>query len=237
MVFFWVGMLCTYLLALFSLPRLGDALGPRLWRIFCTIALEYIGDGLMDINTTMLPGVLVLKPRRFADVRGYFVETYNAQAFRQSGIMVHFVQDNQSFSLRKGTVRGLHFQLPPAAQAKLIRVLRGSIFDVVVDLRLGSPTYGQWITEEVSAEGGEQIFVPRGFAHGFCTLEPNTEVAYQVDSYYAAASENGIIWTDSSLNIPWPVGPDEAILSEKDRELGTFQDLVSPFHYARHADA
>jgi dTDP-4-dehydrorhamnose 3,5-epimerase len=191
----------------------------------------------MDIKTTKLPGVVVLKPRRFADARGYFVETYNAQRFRRSGIMVHFVQDNQSFSIHKGTVRGLHFQLPPAAQAKLIRVLRGSIFDVAVDLRLASPAYGQWIAEEISAEGGEQIFVPRGLAHGFCTLEPNTEVAYQVDSYYAPASESGIIWNDPSLNIPWPVGPDEAILSEKDRELGTLHDLVSPFHYARHAYA
>jgi dTDP-4-dehydrorhamnose 3,5-epimerase len=191
----------------------------------------------MDIKTTKLPGVLVLKPRRFADTRGYFVETYNAQAFRQSGIIVHFVQDNQSFSLRKGTVRGLHFQLPPAAQAKLIRVLRGSIFDVAVDLRLDSPTYGQWIAEEISAEGAQQVFVPRGFAHGFCTLEPNTEVAYQVDSYYAPASENGIIWNDPSLNIPWPVKSNEAILSEKDHQLGTFKDLVSPFRYARHADA
>jgi dTDP-4-dehydrorhamnose 3,5-epimerase len=152
--------------------------------------------------------------------------------------MVHFVQDNQSFSLRKGTIRGLHFQLPPAAQAKLVRVLRGSIFDVAVDLRLESPTYGQWVDEEISAQSGEQLFVPRGFAHGFCTLEPNTEVAYKVDSYYAAASESGIIWDDPSLNIRWPVGPNEAILSKKGRKLGTFRDLVSPFRYdARHANA
>ena len=191
----------------------------------------------MDIKTTKLPGVLLLKPRRFADERGYFVETYNTQRFRQSGIMVQFVQDNQSFSLRKGTVRGLHFQLPPAVQAKLIRVLRGSIFDVAVDLRLESPTYGQWLAEEISAQGGEQVFVPRGFAHGFCTLEPNTEVAYQVDSYYALASESGIIWNDPSLNIPWPVVLNEAILSDKDRQLGTFKDLASPFRYARQADA
>jgi dTDP-4-dehydrorhamnose 3,5-epimerase len=188
-----------------------------------------VGDRLMDIKTTELPGVLVLKPRRFADPRGYFVETYNAQRFRQCGIVVPFVQDNQSFSICKGTIRGLHFQLPPAAQAKLVRVLRGRIFDVAVDLRLGSPTYGQWIAEEISAEGGEQIFVPHGFAHGFCTLEPNTEVAYQVDSYYAPASESGIIWDDPSLNILWPVAPNEAILSDKDRQLGTFKALVSPF--------
>jgi dTDP-4-dehydrorhamnose 3,5-epimerase len=151
--------------------------------------------------------------------------------------MVHFVQDNQSFSIGKGTIRGLHFQLPPAAQAKLIRVLRGSIFDVVVDLRLESPTFGQWIAKEISAEGGEQIFVPRGLAHGFCTLEPNTEVAYQVDSYYSPGFESGIIWNDPSLNIPWPAGPNEAILSDKDRQLGTFKDLASPFRYARRAEA
>ena len=187
----------------------------------------------MDITTTKVPGVLVLKPRRFADVRGYFVETYNAQLFGQSGIRVHFVQDNQSFSLRKGTIRGLHFQLPPAVQVKLIRVLRGSIFDVAVDLRLESPTYGQWVTLQISAESGEQIFVPRGFGHGFCTLEPNTEVAYKVDSYYAPELESGVVWNDSALNIPWPVGMNEAILSEKDRKLGTFKDLASPFHYTR----
>jgi dTDP-4-dehydrorhamnose 3,5-epimerase len=191
----------------------------------------------MDIKTSKLPGVLVLKPRRFADVRGYFVETYNAQLFRQSGIVVHFVQDNQSFSLHKGTIRGLHFQLPPAAQAKLVRVLRGSIFDVAVDLRLASPTYGQWIAEQISAESGEEIFVPRGFAHGFCTLEPNTEVTYKVDSYYAPASESGITWNDPSLNIPWPIGLNEAILSDKDRQLGTFKEFVSPFRYARHTNA
>ena len=190
----------------------------------------------MDITTTKVPGVLVLKPRRFADVRGYFVETYNAQLFRQSGILVHFVQDNESFSLRKGTIRGLHFQLPPAVQVKLIRVLRGSIFDVAVDLRLESPTYGQWVTEQISAESGEQIFVPRGFGHGFCTLEPNTEVAYKVDSYYAPELESGVIWNDSTLNIPWPVGMNEAIVSEKDRKLRTFKDLASPFHYTRDVD-
>ena len=153
----------------------------------------------------MLPGVLLLKPRRFVDARGYF----------------------RTWPVFPASARGA---------GKLIRVLRGSIFDVALDLRLESPTYGQWIAEEISAEGGEQIFIPRGFAHGFCTLEPNTEVAYQVDSYYAPASDSGIIWNDPSLNIPWPIGPTEAILSDKDRQLGAFNDLVSPFHYARHAN-
>jgi dTDP-4-dehydrorhamnose 3,5-epimerase len=121
-------------------------------------------------------------------------------------------------------------------QVKLIRVLRGSIFDVAVDLRLESPTYGQWVTQQISAESGEQIFVPRGFGHGFCTLEPNTEVAYKVDRYYDPELESGVIWNDSTLNIPWPVGMNEAILSEKDRKLGTFKDLASPFHYTRDVD-
>jgi dTDP-4-dehydrorhamnose 3,5-epimerase len=183
----------------------------------------------MDIKTTTLSGVLVLKPRRHVDMRGYFVETYNEQLFRQTGIVTGFVQDNQSFSISKGTIRGLHFQLPPAAQAKLIGVLRGSIIDVAVDLRLESPTYGQWAVERLSAEGGEEIFIPRGFAHGFCTLEPNTEVAYKVDSYFAPEFDSGIIWNDPSLNIPWPVSANEAILSEKDRKLGTFKDFASPF--------
>jgi dTDP-4-dehydrorhamnose 3,5-epimerase len=191
----------------------------------------------MEVRTTKLPGVLVLKPRRFADARGYFVETYNEQLCREAGIMNNFVQDNQSLSVCRSTIRGLHFQLPPATQAKLIRVLRGSIFDVAVDLRLDSPTCGQWATEQISAESGEQIFVPRGFAHGFCTLESNTEVAYKVDSYYAPASESGIIWNDPSLNIPWPIGVNEAILSDKDRQLGTFKEFVSPFRYARHTNA
>jgi dTDP-4-dehydrorhamnose 3,5-epimerase len=190
----------------------------------------------MDIKTTKVPGIPVLKPRRFADVRGYFVETYNEQLFRQMGIMIDFVLDNQSFSIRKDTIRGLHFQLSPAAQARLIRVLRGSIFDVAVDLRLESPTYGQWVVEQISAESGERIFLPRGFAHGLCTLEPNIEAAYEVDNYYAPASDTGVIWNDPSLNIPWPVGPNEAILSEKDRKLRTFKDFASPLHYARHAN-
>ena len=187
----------------------------------------------MDVRETKLQGVLVLKPRRFADPRGYFVETYTDRVFRQAGVAPAFVQDNQSLSLRRGTIRGLHFQLPPAAQAKLVRVIRGSLYDVAVDLRLGSPTYGEWIAEELSAEAGEQIYVPRGFAHGFCTLEDETEVAYKVDTYYAPAHDSGIIWNDPTLNISWPVAPDAAILSEKDRALGTFAAFASPFQYAR----
>jgi dTDP-4-dehydrorhamnose 3,5-epimerase len=187
----------------------------------------------MDIKTTKLPGVLMLTPRRFEDARGYFFEPYNAEAFRANGISLDLVQENQSFSIRANTIRGFHFQLPPATQTKLVRVVRGSILDVVVDLRLDSPTYGQWLAAQLSAENGTQIFVPHGLAHGFCTLEPNSEIVYKVDSHYEPALENGIIWNDPTLNIPWPVAAREAIISDKDRKLGTFRNFISPFRYDR----
>jgi dTDP-4-dehydrorhamnose 3,5-epimerase len=191
----------------------------------------------MDVRTTKLQGVMVLKPRRFADARGYFFEAYTERTFRQAGVTATFLQDNQSFSLRQGTIRGLHFQLPPAVQAKLVRVVRGCIYDVAVDLRRGSATYGQWTAERLSADGGEQIYVPYGFAHGFCTLEPDTEVAYKVDTYYAPEYDSGIIWNDPTLNIPWPVAPEAAILSEKDGKLGTFAAFTSPFQFMDLANA
>ena len=147
------------------------------------------------------------------------------------GLRACFVQDNQSLSVKRGTVRALHFQVPPKPQAKLVRVLRGSIYDVAVDLRVGSPTYGQWTAHTLSAEGGQQLFVPRGFAHGFCTLEPNTEVAYKVDDYYAPQCERGLAWDDPTLAIVWPVSPGDAVLSDKDCRLGRFADFVSPFYY------
>ena len=184
----------------------------------------------MEVKTTALPGVLMLKPRRFADSRGYFVETYNQRILADAGVAAHFVQDNQSFSSKAGTIRGLHFQLPPAAQAKLVRALRGAIFDVAVDLRRGSPTFGRWIGATLTADGGEQLFIPRGFAHAFCTLEDDAEVAYKVDDFYAPKCDSGLIWNDPDLNIAWPVKAD-AILSEKDAKLGSFKDFVSPFHF------
>ncbi|HMK80384.1 MAG TPA: dTDP-4-dehydrorhamnose 3,5-epimerase [Xanthobacteraceae bacterium] len=187
----------------------------------------------MDVRELSLPGLKLLKPRRFADSRGYFSETYNERTFAQAGITIRFVQDNQSFSARVGTVRALHFQLPPAPQSKLVRVLTGSIFDVGVDLRVGSPTYGRWEGITISAEGGEQFLVPQGFAHGFCSLEPNTVVAYKVDAFYAPAADSGLIWSDPDLAIDWPVGPQQAMLSEKDQKLGRFRDFKSPFSYNR----
>jgi len=185
----------------------------------------------MDVKELDLAGVLLLRPRRFVDSRGYFVETYNKDAFAKAGIDITFVQDNQSFSRARGTVRALHFQVPPFAQAKLVRVLRGSVYDVVVDVRTGSPTYGRWTAIELDAERGEELFVPHGFAHGFCTLEPDTEVAYKVDSLYAPNHDSGIVWNDPTLAVPWPVADADVVLSDKDRKLGRFKDLVSPFRY------
>lgn len=185
----------------------------------------------MDVTRLSLDGVVLLRPRRFADARGYFVETYNEKTFRAAGIDAKFVQDNQSFSAARGTIRGLHFQIPPAPQAKLVRVLRGSVYDVAVDVRAGSPTYGRWVAEKLTSEGGEQLFVPRGFAHGFCTLEPDTEVAYKVDGFYSPQCDSGIIWNDPSLAVDWPVAPGDVVLSDKDSKLGKFADFVSPFRF------
>lgn len=184
----------------------------------------------MQVRKTGLQGVLLIKPRRFADERGHFVETYNRRILEAAGIEADFVQDNQSFSACRGTIRGLHFQYPPYPQAKLIRVVQGSVFDVAVDLRNGSLTYGTWVAETLTADGGEQLFVPRGFAHGFCTLEPDTEVAYKVDGYYSPEYDSGFTWNDPDLNIPWPV-KGEPILSEKDRAFPPFSLFQSPFAY------
>ncbi|HET6378610.1 MAG TPA: dTDP-4-dehydrorhamnose 3,5-epimerase [Methylocella sp.] len=177
----------------------------------------------------MIEGIKVFQPKKFSDARGYFLESYNARTYADAGVDCVFVQDNQSLSRKSGTIRGLHFQRPPAAQAKLVRVLRGSIFDVAVDLRRGSSTYGQWFSIKLTSEGGEQIFVPRGFAHGFCTLEDETEVAYKVDGFYAPDCDAGLRWDDPDLAIVWPVAKEKAILSEKDAILPFFKDFISPF--------
>lgn len=186
---------------------------------------------MMDVRNLSLPGLQLLKPRRFADARGYFVETYNERTLSAAGITAGFVQDNQSYSKSVATIRGLHFQLPPAAQAKLVRVLQGSVYDVAVDLRAGSPTYGRWEAITLTAVEGEQLWVPQGFAHGFCTLEPDTIVAYKVDEFYAPASDSGLIWNDPMLAIGWPIRPDQAVLSDKDLRLGRFDRFKSPFRF------
>jgi dTDP-4-dehydrorhamnose 3,5-epimerase len=171
----------------------------------------------MEIRTASLPGIVLVRPRRFEDERGSFCETYREDVWAQAGIAPRFVQDNTAWSRRAGTVRGLHFQAPPHAQAKLVRVVRGRIFDVVVDLRQDSPTYRRWESFELDAAGRWQLFVPRGFAHGYMTLEDDTEVAYKVDDFYAPDFEMGIRWDDPALGIRWPQLP--AIVSLKDTLL------------------
>ena len=178
----------------------------------------------MELAKLGIAGLLLLKPRRFADSRGYFVETHNERTLAGLGISVRFVQDNQSFSVARGTIRGLHFQLPPAAQAKLVRVAQGSVYDVAVDLRTGSPTYGQWRGETLTADQGEQFFVPSGLAHAFCTLEPDTVVAYKVDDFYAPSCDSGLIWNDPDLRIAWPLDG-EPVLSDKDKVLPRLRDM------------
>lgn len=180
-------------------------------------------------ETLALPGPMLVRPRRFGDARGYFMETYSAEAFGAAGIAMAFVQDNQSLSEKRGVLRGLHFQKPPATQAKLVRVLRGAIFDVAVDLRQGSPHYGRWCGATLTAAGAEQLFVPAGFAHGFCTLEAMTEVAYKVDSPYAPDQEGGLAWDDPTIGIDWPVARGEVQISGKDTGLPGLAAFETPF--------
>ena len=183
----------------------------------------------LKVEALEIPDVKLVTPSRFGDQRGYFSETYNAQRFVAAGIDAVFVQDNHSYSALAGTVRGLHYQAPPFAQAKLVRVLRGAILDVAVDVRSGSPTYGKWVKAELTAENGVQIFVPRGFLHGFITRAPDTEIAYKVDSYYSKECDGAVRWNDPDLSIDWETGSLEAILSEKDLEAPAFKDFRSPF--------
>ena len=172
---------------------------------------------------------MLISPRRFVDSRGWFMETYRMSDFESVGIAAAFVQDNHALSLHAGTIRGLHFQKPPHAQAKLVRALRGAIFDVAVDLRSGSKTFGRWIGATLTASGGEQFFVPRGFAHGYCTLEDNTEVAYECDAYFDPQSEGGVRFSDPTIGIDWPFASDVATVSPKDLELPLLKDLKTPF--------
>ena len=181
-----------------------------------------------SVSETALPGVLLVKPRRIGDARGYFVETYSRAAYAELGVTADFVQDNQSLSATPGTLRGLHFQRPPHAQAKLVRVLKGSIFDVAVDLRVGSPHFGRWCGATLTADGDEQLFVPRGFAHGFVTLEENTEVQYKVTAPYDPSMERAIRWDDPAIGIDWPIR-DGLTLSDKDRAAPLLADAETGF--------
>lgn len=183
----------------------------------------------MQIERTAIPDVLLIRPTKHGDHRGFFSETFKASALNEAGVDVDWVQDNHSYSASRGVVRGLHFQCAPKAQAKLLRVTRGAVFDVAVDIRKGSPTYGRHVAVELSAENWMQIYVPIGFAHGFCTLTDDTEVLYKVSAEYGPAEEGGVLWNDPDLGIAWPISPDEAILSPRDREWPRFADFQSPF--------
>lgn len=176
-----------------------------------------------------LPEVKIIRPRKHVDSRGFLSETYNKQALAEAGIADEFVQDNHVFSQAVGVIRGLHYQAHPDAQAKLVRVVRGRIFDVVVDIRQRSPTFGKWVSAEISAAAWNQIYVPVGFAHGLCTLEPYAEVIYKVTNFYSAEHDSGIRWDDPDLGIPWPVAADNAVVSDKDRKHPFLKDALHLF--------
>ena len=184
----------------------------------------------MYIEGTKLTGVKLVKPKRFDDQRGFFVESYNRRVYSRLGIVADFVQENYSMSELAGTVRGLHFQAPPSAQDKLVRCGRGSIFDVAVDIRTGSSTYGQWVGYELSAENGAQLYIPAGFAHGFVTLEPKSEIIYKCSDYYNFKAEGSIRWNDPKLGIEWPV-IDASIIKVKDARAPMLSELNSPFYF------
>lgn len=174
---------------------------------------------------------MIISPPRFGDGRGWFTESYNRRRMSELGIDIDFVQDNHSFSASRGTLRGIHFQSPPHVQAKLVRCIAGAIWDVAVDLRLASPTYGHWVAAELTASGGEQLYVPEGFGHGFITLTDNAEVAYKASGYYAPECDGGIFWNDPDLAIDWPITSGKPILSGKDQSLQRLKGFASPFVY------
>jgi dTDP-4-dehydrorhamnose 3,5-epimerase len=186
---------------------------------------------VLEVRGTAIPGVRVLVARRLEDARGFFAETWNRERFHEAGIDVEWVQENHALSAAAGTVRGFHYQVPPAAQAKLIRVVRGAALDVALDLRRGSPTFGRHVAVELSAENFRQLLIPAGFAHAYCTLEPDTEILYKVDHVYTRDTERGIRWDDPALAIDWPVTPKDAVLSEKDQALPVLADQPDVFEY------
>jgi dTDP-4-dehydrorhamnose 3,5-epimerase len=183
----------------------------------------------LRVSVLSIPDVLRLEPQRFDDSRGYFVETYSKRTFDLP--VDTFVQDNEALSTQRGTLRGLHFQLAPSPQAKLVRVIKGSVFDVAVDLRDGSATYGRWCGATLTAAEGTQLFIPRGFAHAYCTLEPDTLFAYKVDGYYDKAAESGIRFDDPDIGIEWPISHAEIKVSEKDVALPYLRDAATPFRF------
>ena len=189
----------------------------------------------LDITATSIPEVLVITPKRHGDARGFFSESWNRSAMAQAGLDLDFVQDNHSLSRAAGTIRGLHFQTPPHAQAKLVRCGRGALLDVAVDIRKGSPTYGKWVAEELSFENGRQLLVPVGFAHGFVTLTQDTEIIYKCTDYYAPACDRALRFDDPAIGIDWGITRDAAVLSDKDAAAPMLSDLDNPFTYEGRA--
>ena len=186
----------------------------------------------MEVATSNIPGITLLTPRHIGDERGYFAETFRADLFVEQVGDHRFVQDNESLSAKAGTIRGLHFQSGPHAQGKLVRCIAGALFDVAVDIRVGSPTFGQWVSEILTPANGRQIWLPPGFAHGFCSLEPNTVISYKVTDYYNAACDKGLAWDDPAIGIVWPDIADAETLSAKDRRQPRLADLPAYFSWS-----
>jgi dTDP-4-dehydrorhamnose 3,5-epimerase len=182
----------------------------------------------MEITKTVIDGVLIIEPRAFADDRGFFMETYNKERYLQSGVDGEFVQDNVSVS-KKGTLRGLHYQAPPFAQGKLVQVLRGSVLDVAVDIRFGSPTFGSYVSVELSAENKKQFWIPAGFAHGFVALEDDTIFSYKCTNVYSPENDRGVLWSDAQIGIEWPFPETELLISDKDKKQPLLQDIAQEF--------
>jgi len=199
------------------------------WRVETSSAK--FGAKTMNSAPLDIPGILQITPRRHGDARGYFAESFRSDLFEAVVGEARFVQDNESLSALPGTIRGLHFQTAPFAQGKLVRCVQGALLDVAVDIRHGSPTFGKGVSVELSAENGQQLWVPPGFAHGFCTLQPNTMISYKVTAYYSAEHDKGLAWDDPAIGIEWPDCADPETLSTKDRVQPMLADLPAHFTY------
>ena len=185
----------------------------------------------MIFKDLQIPGLKLFTPKKFYDERGFFSETYNSSLFEENGSKIKFVQDNHSLSVEKWTIRGFHYQIPPYAQDKLVRVISGAILDIAIDIRRDSPTFGKYVEVELTASSWSQFLVPIGFAHGFVTLSDNTEVLYKVSNFYSPSHDRGIYWEDPTLNIQWPMKNHEALVSEKDKKLPLLDEIISPFGF------